>query len=414
MTISETGRQPDRAYVWFWLPGETNPTLAGRVDQDGPTVTFRYAPSYLESPDAIAIYRELPLEPGAQRPRGLIHGCIADAAPDAWGQRVILNQRLGAGHHDTTDLTQLTYLTSSGPDRIGALDFQVEPGRYHRAHVGTASLDDLLAFAVDVENGTPVPAELNDAILRGSSIGGARPKALLDAGDQRLIAKFSSSFDSYPVVQGEFVAMRLAALCRLEVAPVEINRILDRYVLLVERFDRPNGTRRAMVSALTVLGLAEEEARYASYAGLAHLIRRDFHSARATLRELFSRITFNILVSNLDDHARNQSAFWDGQELTLTPAYDICPSPRSGGETQQVMAIGDDGWRYSQLEGCVKRSGTYLLTAAQAREIIDHQAETIRANWEQVCDEARLTVAQRRSFWERQFLNPFAFETTRS
>ena len=75
-----------------------------------------------------------------------------------------------------------------------------------------------------------------------------------------------------------------------------------------------------------------------------------------TLRELFSRITFNILAGNNDDHARNHAAFWDGIELTLTPAYDICPQPRAGGETAQVMAIGEDGYRMSQVAGCVARA----------------------------------------------------------
>ncbi len=40
-----------------------------------------------------------------------------------------------------------------------------------------------------------------------------------------------------------------------------------------------------------------------------------------------------------------------GTVLTLTPAYDICPQPRSGGEAAQVMAIGQDGYRMSQLAG---------------------------------------------------------------
>ena len=84
-------------------------------------------------------------------------------------------------------------------------------------------------------------------------------------------------------------------------------------------------------------------------------------------RELFARITFNILVGNNDDHARNHAAFWDGEWLTLTPAYDICPQPRSGGETSQAMIIGRDGFRMSQLAGCVERAGTYMLTEADAR-----------------------------------------------
>lgn len=248
-------------------------------------------------------------------------------------------------------------------------------------------------------------------MLRGSSIGGARPKAGIEDGDRRLIAKFSSTSDPHPVVQGEYVAMRLAKLAGLDVAPVELATALDKRVLLVERFDRaPGGRRRAMVSALTILELAEHEARYASYADLADVVRQRFSNADATLRELFSRIVFNILISNTDDHARNHAAFWDGEALALTPAYDVCPQRRSGGEAQQVMAIGKDGWRYSQLEGCVERAATYHLSPEAARQIIDRQVETIEGHWEAVCDDAGLDPVSRRRMWGSQFLNSYAFE----
>ena len=406
--------QPERAFVWFWLPGETAPVLAGRVDQAGPSLTFIYSSDYLASDGAIPLFTELPLRSGVQTPRRDIHGCIADAGPDSWGQRVIANRLLASGVREATELTHLTYLASAGPDRIGALDFQVEEGPYIGSAPGNASLGELLDFAEKVEAGEPLPRSLEEGVLRGSSIGGARPKALLDDGDRKLIAKFGSSTDLYPVVQCEYVATRLAKLCGLDASEVELRQVMDKQVLVIERFDRGGGRRRAMVSALTILGLSEEEARYASYADLAHLIRRDFRDPRKTLRELFSRITFNILVSNLDDHARNQSAFWDGRDLELTPFYDVSPSPRTVGETKQVMAIGDDGWRFSQLAGCVERAATYQLRRTEAEEIVDHQVETIKAGWEQVCDEASLTRVQRSGLMGKQFLNPFAFETARS
>jgi serine/threonine-protein kinase HipA len=183
-------------------------------------------------------------------------------------------------------------------------------------------------------------------------------------------------------------------------------------VLLVERFDRVASTneRRALVSALTVLELSELHARYASYADLAQIMRERFTGGRQTLRELFSRITFNILSGNTDDHARNHAAFWDGRELTLTPAYDVCPQMRSGGEAAQAMIIGEDGFRMSRLSGCVTRAATYLLSETEAREIIDQQIDVIESQWVDACDAARMTGADRRFFWRRQFLNPYAIE----
>ncbi|HZI90589.1 MAG TPA: HipA domain-containing protein [Thermoleophilaceae bacterium] len=411
MTSNGVRDQPETAFVWIWLSHATEPVVAGRVDQVGESLVFHYGRRYLERKDRISIYEpELPLVAGEQVPRvGKIHGCIADAGPDSWGQRVVLFRRLGHGDHDTTDLRQLTYLMAAGSDRIGALDFQKSATEYVSRKADAVPLEELVNAAQHVEDGVPLPPALSEALLRGTSIGGARPKALLDDGDRRLIAKFSSTGDTYPMVQGEFVAMRLAQLAGIRVANVEMTEALGKKIMLVERFDRlPGGQRRVMVSALTVLGLGEAGGRYASYADLAHIVRTRFTDPDPTLRDLFARITFNILTSNTDDHARNQAAFWDGELLTLTPAYDICPYPRAGGEAEQVMAIGEDGWRYSQVAGCVDRAAIYHLTRADAQEIVDHQIDVIKTHWDDVCDEAGLTQVERDTFRDRQFLNPFS------
>jgi serine/threonine-protein kinase HipA len=404
--------EPEHAFVWVWLPGTVDPVVAGRLDIEERALVFSYGRSYLERENRIPLYLpELPLGRGPIPPRiGEVAGCIADAAPDAWGQRVILNRLTGAPDAETTALTPLTYLLESGSNRSGALDFQTSAERYVPRSLDQATLEELAESAERVELGVPLSPALDQALLHGSSVGGARPKALLRADDRRLIAKFSSTTDTYPVVKGEFVAMELARRVGIETATVELTEALGRDALLVERFDRPRGGRRAMVSALTILELDELEARYASYARLADKIRARFTNPTATLRELFARITFNILSGNNDDHARNHSAFWDGGELTLTPAYDICPAPRAGGETAQAMAIGSDGYRFSQVAGCVARASTYLLSDAEAREIVDHQIATIESQWDDVCEQAELTEVDRNSFWHRQFLNPYATE----
>ncbi len=404
---------PATAYVWIWLPGATAPVVAGRLDDAGPQVTFTYGRSYLALKGAIPLFLpDLPLITGRQYPpSGRIAGCIADAGPDAWGERVIMNRLLGSGQAVAGDLHPLALLLESGSDRIGALDFQLSPDSYVPRLGGMASLDELAEAAERVQMGTPLSPALADALVHGSSIGGARPKALLSDGDRRLIAKFGATTDAYPVVKGEFIAMELARRAGLDVAHVSLDRALGKDVLLIERFDRGHGgTRRAMVSALTLLGLDEMGGRYASYADLATVIRQRFLSPRKTLRELFSRITFNILTGNCDDHSRNHAAFWDGEHLVLTPAYDICPQSRAGGETSQAMAIGEDGWRYSQVEGCITRCSTFQLAATDAREIVENQISVIRREWADVCDRAGMSETERAFFWERQFLNPYALE----
>jgi serine/threonine-protein kinase HipA len=406
--------EPRQAFVWTWLPDAPEPAVAGRLDVVGDTLTFTYGRSYLAREDAIPLFLpELPLQRGRIPPLvGDVAGCIADAGPDAWGQRVILNRRVGADAVETADLHRLTYLLESGSDRIGALDFQVSATEYAPRAGDGASLDELAHAADKVEQGIPLSPALDRALLHGSSVGGARPKSLLqDGDDRRLIAKFSSTTDTYPVVRGEFLAMELARRAGLDVPAVALARALGRDALLIERFDRPGGgRRRQMVSALTILGLSEIAARYASYASLADEIRTRFSDPRRTLRELFARIAFNVLTGNTDDHPRNHAAFWDGSALTLTPAYDICPQPRAGGESAQIMAIGRDGFRMSQVAGCVAQASTYLLSEREAREIVDHQLDVIAGQWDDVCDAAALATVDRAYFWRRQFLNPYALE----
>ncbi|MCA6334435.1 MAG: HipA domain-containing protein, partial [Phenylobacterium sp.] len=121
------------------------------------------------------------------------------------------------------------------------------------------------------------------------------------------------------------------------------------------------------------------------------------------------RLVFNVLSGNTDDHARNHAAFWDGERLSLTPAYDICPQGRTGGEASQAMLI-TGSRRLSQLTVCLEAAPQFLLTTERARAIIDSQLATIRAQWSSVCDQAGLTEVDRRFLWGRQFLNPFALE----
>ncbi|MDE0169211.1 MAG: type II toxin-antitoxin system HipA family toxin [bacterium] len=401
---------PTNAFVWVWPARETEPVVAGRLLDRGPIVTFVYGRSYLQRPDAVALYvPELPLQPGEMWPlSGELAGCVADAAPDAWGRRVIEHRRTHAG----SDLSNLAYLLESGSDRIGALDFQESATRYTARSGDAASLEELAEAAERVEWGVPLTPTLERALLHGTSVGGARPKALLTDGPRRLIAKFASSADSYPVVKAEYVAMELARRAGIDAAPVELAEALGKDVLLVERFDRTvEGHRRMMVSALTILELHDAHGiarRYATYTDLAHQVRSRFSSPDVTLRELFARIVFNILVGNTDDHARNHSAFWDGAHLTLTSAYDICPQARTGGEATQAMAFGADGDRLSQVARCIAHAGHYHLTAQEAREIIDHLIDVIRTDWDEVCDLAAMAATDRQRLWGRQFLNPYA------
>ncbi|WP_263063233.1 type II toxin-antitoxin system HipA family toxin [Dickeya dadantii] len=410
----------NETYVWIWLPGATKPVVAGLLSRDGDRFIFNYGRSYLERNGSIPIYQpELPLMRGVIPPEGglKLASSLRDAAPDAWGRRVILNRLMGTRGKDVDSgvLNELTYLLESGSDRIGGLDFQVSPTEYVPRVAQAASLEELMNAAAMVENGVPLTPDLEQALFHGSSLGGARPKAMIEAENCKFIAKFSSSTDTYNVVKAEYIAMRLAADIGLHVAPVRFHHTAGKDVILIERFDRTKvedgWQRRLMVSALTLFGLDEMMARYASYEVFSDIIRQRFDEPKATLRELFGRLVFNIICGNTDDHARNHAAFWDGKVLKLTPAYDICPQNRTGNEATQAMLIISEN-RMSNLAVCLDAAPKFLLTETEAVKIIRHHIETVRAQWTRVCDEVALSDVERKLFWGRMFLNPYIFEGT--
>lgn len=413
---SEVG--PDQGFVWIWLPEEIRPVVAGRISTGDGLFLFNYGQSYLARENAIPIYDpELPLRAGLIPPTPplTIASALRDAAPDAWGRRVIINRLTGAQGEaaDTATLDELTYLMHSGSDRVGALDFQTSATNYVARHSEAASLESLLHAAELVERGVALDPALAETLEHGTAIGGARPKALITDGDAKYVAKFSSSNDTYSVVKAEFVAMRLADLAGLAVAPVRLVRAMKKDVLLITRFDRirrdDGWSRRAMVSALTLFGLDEMMAAHASYEDLTDIIRARSSDPKKTLRELFGRLVLNLLVGNTDDHARNHAAFWDGTMLELTPAYDICPQSRTGVEASQAMRIlGRE--RRSQLSLCLASAAKYHLSEAAALEEIARLVGVVRNHFDPLCDQAGLSDVDRRLLWRRQFLNVLAFE----
>ena len=164
-----------------------------------------------------------------------------------------------------------------------------------------------------------------------------------------------------------------------------------------------------MVSALTILALDEMLARYASYELLADQIRHGFSAPGATLRELYRRMLFNVMVGNTDDHARNHAAFWDGQQLTLTPAYDLCPQMRTGREASQAMRLCGQQ-NLSQLAVCFAAAPRFLLSRDAAIQMAEQLLNTLIQQWPLVCDAAGLSPMERRFLWKRQFLNESIFD----
>jgi len=403
----------NQCFVWKWLRGQSEPVVAGRLTIDETGQYFTYGQSYLKRSDAEPIYsNELPLSAGTKESVQSmpIFSCLRDAAPDAWGRRVI-NSRLMGKDYDA-ELDEMTYLMHSASDRIGSLDFQESATEYFDRSTDAATLEELYQASEIVGQGKEISPDLDRALMHGTSLGGARPKAMITGDETKYIAKFSASNDTYEVVQSEYVAMRLAKLAGLNVAEVIFEKVLGKDVLLVRRFDRELvgdvWCRRSMVSGLTVLGLDETWAREASYVDLVNNMKQYCIDFSSDSQELFARMVFNVLIGNTDDHARNHAFFIEGDKISLSPAYDICPQNCTGGEASHGMKLFKN-LNLSLLSLCMQAAPSFNIKAEKAEEIIRFQIVTIIQQFESVCNEVDVPEVTRKLLFKRVILNDYIF-----
>jgi serine/threonine-protein kinase HipA len=386
-------------FVYIVAPGETTFVPAARFewlpDQNGlPLGRLVYGRRYLERRDAVPLDPlALPLEPGIHETRTLggVFGALRDAAPDHWGRRVI--------HHvHTFALPEIDYLLQSPDDRAGALGFglNVEPPAPKRDFNQTIDLAKLQATAdailADEERNPddPIAAQVEELLLIGTSMGGARPKAVIEANGALWLAKFNCASDRWNNARVEHAMLRLAQACGLRVAISRIEPIGDRDVLLVKRFDREavaGGYRRArLLSALTLLGAGDtilDRDRW-SYPLLAEELRRLSARPAEDAQELFRRMAFNALISNSDDHPRNHAFIALTDDWQLSPAYDLTPTaPPSIERRDLALTCGDQG-RRANADNLLSQSGRFLLSRDAAARILDDMEASVRTRWHEV------------------------------
>ena len=405
-----------QVFVWVWLPGKDDPVSLGelRPSADGSKLLFRYHWSYLALKEKVSVnLAELPLSSEWISPKvGLsMPGCFQDGTPDGWGRRVMM---ACLPFPEGSGFSEQDYLLLSHSDRWGCLDFQVSADHYVPRTEKAPSLDELSMGASLVDREQDLSQSHKMALFHGTSLGGARPKAMCVEDGESYIVKFSSSSDAYNYIKAEYLAMKMAAALGMKVAEVKLLKAGGKHVLAVKRFDRvfsASGAwqRKGMLSALTLLELDEMMARYSSYENLTHIIRQRFKEPSRDLRELFSRLVFNILCGNTDDHARNHAASWDGEHLELTPAYDVCPQMRVGGEASQGMRIFGSS-SSSQLQSVLESTSLYLMNHKQACEEMLRQLEGISRLWDELCYDAELQDSEKKFLWKRMFLNSFAVQ----
>lgn len=388
--------------------------------------SFAYGLNYLKRGDALEVdpvslalsdrdgVRGRRLLPANRLP---FFGGIRDAAPDAWGRRVI-EAKLKV---PANSLPESQYLLHAGSERVGALDIRssIQDGPAAGAG-GWHTLAHLLEAAERIDDGHPVPAHLEAIFVDGTALGGARPKASVrDEAGVLWLAKFPSRHDAFDVPCIECAALQLAGHAGLAIPPVRTLMLGDRRVMLIRRFDRYWATpgtvpdrstellaaspgdgraehRMGFVSGLTLVACDETESRTKSYADLAEAVRRHCHPAviREDNEALFKRMIFNIFVSNDDDHLRNQGFVWDPRlpGWRLSPLYDVLPRPSLASERFLHLGIGPQG-RLATLDNALAAHNRFTLSRAAACRLIDDIWRVVR-QWRVYFSEAGVPAAE--------------------
>lgn len=404
---------------------------------------FTYDASWLASPARFAIDPALPLRPGpffksskgqpGKRNASPFFGSIADTEPDGWARRIILRdaekrrqeggtkqQEAGVenpakppvkGKGKTKDtptmrsLTSLDFLLSvDDASRIGALRFQDAEGHFQRAPEPgkrTASplieLRDLLNAAQAVERNTETAKDLRFLMGRGTSLDGMRPKcSVIDDDGSLAIGKFPSIDDQKAVTKGEVLALRLAKLARINAAEAKLVHADGSPVTIVKRFDREGAKRLMFISAMSMLGIEDDDEH--AYTEVAEAMVQNCQHATRDMNELWRRIVYSVLITNVDDHLRNHGFLHvGGDKWRLSPAYDINPAP----EKQRVLKtwISEDTGPEASIGHAMRAAKYFRLDREQARAVLAEVSSAV-GQWRAVAKSVGMTAAEVDQFEE--------------
>ncbi|MDO8778705.1 MAG: type II toxin-antitoxin system HipA family toxin [Burkholderiaceae bacterium] len=370
----------DRLFLW-WLGDPAQPRPVGELGQaaGGRAVSLRYAPDWLQS--GFALSEDLPLTGDLFVPRekDCAAGAVDDARPDRWGERVIRK------FEATPRLSILEFLLFAGDDRYGALGVSQGAGAYvpwHRSPLPKLDRLEEMAEVVRKVLANEAVSELQKRLVRpGASLGGARPKSLLEIDGEPWLVKFSEGEEiNTPLI--EHATMALAKSCGIDVAttralPVGQGQAL--HAVAVRRFDRAGQARLHAVSAHVALRAAGEELGYPQ---LAQWLRRvaPAGAIRSQQEQLFRRMVFNILMDNTDDHEKNHALLRQANgHYLLSPAFDVVPSAHGLG--YQAMLVGDQAAQ-STLVNALSQARQFGLKTDAARAVIQ-QVSTGVAAWKE-------------------------------
>ncbi len=375
-----------------------------RYDQQGAreSAAFAYDTSWLAASDRFALEPGLPLVAGPQfhrrmREGSVFHAAIADTEPDGWGRRVIQRDhakrrqeaRRAGEAVDPQPLNAMDYLLAvDDVSRIGALRLLDEEGRYQRAaEPGRRTTPPLIELAQllnasrAIETNTETEADLAYLRGRGTSLGGLRPKcSVIDEDGALAIGKFPSVTDERPVTKGEVLALRLARKAGINAADARLVESEGAPVALIRRFDRtPEGARILYVSAATMLGADPAAPDEHCYTEIVDALRQYGSRPAVDIEELWRRIAFSILITNVDDHLRNHGFLHaDRGQWRLAPAFDINPFPERARELKTWVS--EESGPEATIEALLSVTAYFQLSRARALTILA-QVEAAVATW---------------------------------
>ncbi|MDR3220562.1 MAG: HipA domain-containing protein [Candidatus Accumulibacter sp.] len=357
-----------------------------------------YDEAWLANPERFNVSADLQLALGYQSHKAasphdsVFHGALADTEPDAWGRRVIARDhaKRRKGDPRLPALTEMDYLLAADDfSRVGALRLRDPDGYWHRTvEEGRRNtpplieLERIFQASRALERGQETVAELRYLQGKGTSLGGMRPKCtMLDEDGWLAIGKFPSVGDARSVTRGEVLALKLASRAGIDAASARIVQLDDVPVAVIRRFDRDGEDGRIPYqSAASLLQASREEDR--SYTEIADAIRAHGHAPTEDARQLWRRLVFNLLITNVDDHLWNHGFLHVERGLwRLAPAFDVNPFPDKDRESK-IWLSEQDG-PITDIRMLLARAAYFALDTDQALAVLAEVHAAV-ASWRQL------------------------------
>ncbi|NBY64777.1 MAG: type II toxin-antitoxin system HipA family toxin [Betaproteobacteria bacterium] len=317
---------------------------------------------------------------------------LADTEPDAWGRRVIARAHAKARAKDASlgPLTEADYLACVDDfSRVGALRLQDENGRYLRSVADGArstpaflELEKILLASRAVELSKETTEDLAYLQGKGTSLGGMRPKCtILDSDGALSLGKFSSVNDERSITRGEVLALRLAQLAGIDTARARVVMVQEQPVAMIRRFDRtPEQNRIPYISGATLLQANRDDEH--SYTEIIDVMRSKCENFVEDARQLWRRLVFNHLITNVDDHLQNIGFLYSGNnQWRLAPAFDLNPFPDKDRESKTWLS--EDSGPISSTQQMLNQAARFELSHPQAQSILEEVATAVK-RWKDV------------------------------